>query len=162
VALLAGRPAPGSASTIQQLRIDLARGRIRSEHFAGNVEFPRVHPQRVGLPARWLLTGASGPAQARRAGLPLLQGLQLLDTHSGRTRRYDYGAHMVAEEHVIVPKPGQTGELDAWLLGTTFDARRQATVLNLLDAAHIEDGPIAQAVLPYALPLGFHGNFTAA
>ena len=47
------------------------------------------------------------------------------------------------------------------LLGTTFDARRQATVLNLLDAAHIADGPIAQAVLPYLLPLGFHGNFTA-
>ena len=51
--------------------------------------------------------------------------------------------------------------LDAWLLGTTFDARRQATVLNVLDAAHVADGPIAQAVLPYALPLGFHGNFTA-
>jgi carotenoid cleavage dioxygenase len=43
-----------------------------------------------------------------------------------------------------------------------FDAKRQATVLNLLDAARIEDGPVAQAVLPYVLPLGFHGNFTAA
>jgi carotenoid cleavage dioxygenase-like enzyme len=61
-----------------------------------------------------------------------------------------------------VPKPGGRGELDAWLLGTTFDAKRQATVLNLLDAARIEDGPVAQAVLPYVLPLGFHGNFTAA
>jgi carotenoid cleavage dioxygenase len=68
----------------------------------------------------------------------------------------------VAEEHIVVPKPGKTGELDAWLLGTTYDARRQATVLNVLDAAHVEDGPIAQAVLPYTLPLGFHGNFTAA
>jgi len=67
----------------------------------------------------------------------------------------------VAEEHIVVPKPGKTGELDAWLLGTTFDARRQGTVLNLLDAAHVEDGPLAQAVLPYLLPLGFHGNFTA-
>jgi carotenoid cleavage dioxygenase len=77
-------------------------------------------------------------------------------------RRYDYGAHQIVEEHVLVPKPGGRGELDAWLLGTTFDARRQATVLNLLDAAHIEDGPVAQAVLPYWLPLGFHGNFTSA
>ena len=77
-------------------------------------------------------------------------------------RRFDYGAQVVAEEHVLVPKPGKSGELDAWLLGTTYDARRQATVLNVLEAAHIEDGPIAQAVLPYGLPLGFHGNFTAA
>jgi all-trans-8'-apo-beta-carotenal 15,15'-oxygenase len=77
-------------------------------------------------------------------------------------RRYDYGEHVVVEEHVVVPKPGATRETDAWLLGTTFDARRQATVLNLLDMTRIEDGPIAQAVLPYTLPLGFHGNFTAA
>lgn len=162
VALLAGQPARGSASTMKLLRLNLARGRVQSEGFAGNVEFPRVHPQRVGQPARWLLTGASWPVHGSRDGWPLLHGLQLLDTHSGRRRRYDYGAQVVAEEHVIVPKPGQTGELDAWLLGTTFDARCQATVLNLLEAAHIEDGPIAQAVLPYALPLGFHGNFTAA
>ena len=65
-------------------------------------------------------------------------------------------------------KPGKSGELDAWLLGTTFDVGRHATELNLLDAAHIEGGPVAQAVLPfvllyvllYVLPLGFHGNFT--
>ena len=38
---------------------------------------------------------------------------------------------------------------------------RPATVLNLLDAAHIEDGPVAQAQWPYVLPLAFHGNFTA-
>ncbi|MFN9745151.1 MAG: hypothetical protein ACK57B_05860 [Betaproteobacteria bacterium] len=41
-----------------------------------------------------------------------------------------------------------------------IDAKRQATVPNLLDAARIEDGPVAQAVLPYALPQGFHANFT--
>jgi len=34
-------------------------------------------------------------------------------------------------------KPGKSGELDAWPLGATFDARRQATVLNLLDAATV-------------------------
>jgi carotenoid cleavage dioxygenase len=160
VALLAGRRHEGSASQTRQLRLHLASGRVQTQAFAGEVEFPRVHPQLIGLPARWLLTGAGWPAHAGRAGLGLLHGVQLLDTHTGRSRRYDYGAHAIAEEHVFVPKPGKTGELDAWLLGTTFDARRQATVLNLLDAAHIEDGPIAQAVLPYALPLGFHGNFT--
>lgn len=162
VALLAGRPVSGGEVLAKQLRLNLASGRVQSQSFPGDVEFPRVHPQRVGLPARWLLTGAGWPVHAGRENFALLHGVQMLDTHSGRARRYDYGAHVVAEEHVIVPKPGKTGELDAWLLGTTFDARRQATVLNLLDAAHVEDGPIAQAVLPYALPLGFHGNFTAA
>ena len=81
---------------------------------------------------------------------------------SGRLQRFDYGDPVIAEEHILIPKPGRSGELDAWVLGTTFDARRQKTVFNLLDAARIEAGPIAQATLPYVLPLGFHGNFTAA
>ncbi len=162
VALLAGRPFNDAEASAKLLRLDLASGRVQTQTFRGDVEFPRVHPQRIGLPARWLLTGAAWPAHPDREHFALLHGVQLLDTQTGRARRFDYGAHTVAEEHVIVPKPGKTGELDAWLLGTTFDARRQATVLNLLDAAHVEDGPIAQAVLPYALPLGFHGNFTAA
>jgi hypothetical protein len=51
---------------------------------------------------------------------------------------------------------------DDWLLGATEDARRQATVLNLLDLAHAQDGPIAQSVLPFTLRLGVHGNFRRA
>jgi carotenoid cleavage dioxygenase len=121
-----------------------------------------VDPRRIGQdnqPPQWLLSAAVWRDKPRRGGL--LHGLQLRHLRSGRSQRFDYGDHQVAEEHIVVPKPGKGGELDAWLLGTTFDARRQATVLNLLDAAHIEDGPVAQAVLPYVLPLGFHGNFTA-
>jgi carotenoid cleavage dioxygenase len=162
VALMAGQPAPAGAVALQIVTLDMASGRAHQQSIAGEAEFPRVHPQRIGLPARWLLTGAAWGAHASRTQHALLHGVQLVDTQTGRARRYDYGEHLVAEEHVFVPKPGKTGELDAWLLGTTFDARRQATVLNLLDAAHIEDGPVAQAVLPYLLPLGFHGNFTAA
>ena len=61
-----------------------------------------------------------------------------------------------------MPKPGGADELDAWLLGTTFDAKRQVTLLSVLDARRVADGPVAQAALPYWLPLGFHGNFTPA
>ena len=138
-------------------------------------EFPRVDPRRIGLPARWLLTAASfgvppfgtatvpgAPAQLAQFHGLKFHGLQLRDMDSGRTRRFDYGDQIVVEEHISLPKPGRSGESDAWLLGATFDARRQATVLNLLGAAYLEDGPIAQTRLPYVLPLGIHGNFTAA
>ena len=125
------------------------------------MEFLRIDSCCIGLPARWLLSAASW-TEAHRKGNSLLHGLQLRDTQGGGVRRFDYGAHTIVEEHILVPKPGQRGELDAWLVGMTFDARSQSTVLNLLDASRIEDGPIAQATLPYVLPLGFHGNFTAA
>jgi len=31
----------------------------------------------------------------------------------------------------------------------------------VLDPRHLDDGPLAQAWLPYAVPLGFHGTFAA-
>jgi carotenoid cleavage dioxygenase-like enzyme len=153
-----GTPA---AARIEQLRLHLGSGRVEQHGVDSHAEFPRVDPRRIGEPSRWLLSGAAWGRLAQRPHA-LLHGVQLLDLDTGRVRRHDYGAHQIAEEHVLVPKPGGRGELDAWLLGTSYDSRRQATVLNLLEAAHIEDGPVAQAVLPYALPPGFHGNFTAA
>jgi all-trans-8'-apo-beta-carotenal 15,15'-oxygenase len=114
-----------------------------------------VHPQKNGVRSRYLLS-ASGSDR------PYFHAIQMRDLDSGRLQRFDYGAGHVAEEHLFVPRPNATHELDAWLLGTTFDTARGVTVLNVLDARRIGDGPIAQARLPYALPYGFHGNFTAA
>jgi len=145
----------------QLAELDMRSGRARVQSLADGVEFPRIDPRRIGEPAQQLLSGASWVAYPGRRG-PLLHGVQLRDLDTGAVQRFDYGAHAVVEEHVLVPKPGGTDELDAWLLGTTFDAQQQRTVLNVLDARHVADGPIAQATLPYALPLGFHGNFTAA
>ena len=160
VALMSARPAPNGHVSLRTATLDMKTGRATQQTLAAEVEFPRMDPRRIGLPARFLVTGAAWRPTPGRANA-LLHGVQMVDTQTGRTRRFDYGDHMVVEEHIVVPKPGKTGELDAWLLGTTFDARRQATVLNVLDAARVEDGPVAQAVLPYLLPLGFHGNFTA-
>jgi len=160
VGLMSGVPTAPGRVTLWTATLDLRSGRAAQQAHEGEVEFPRLDPRRIGLPARFLVTGAAWKTWPGRQG-PLLHGVQVLDTTTGRARRHDYGEHVVVEEHIVVPRPGRAGELDAWLLGTTYDARRQATVLNLLDAAHVEDGPIAQAVLPYVLPLGFHGNFTS-
>ena len=161
VALMKGQVDARGGSSTHIARLDMTNGRASTQNLHDTVEFPRMDPRRIGLPARWLLTAASW-TDAHRHGNAVLHGLQLRDTQGGTLRRFDYGAHTAVEEHVMVPKPGQRGELDAWLLGTTFDSRSQTTALNLLDAARIEDGPIAQATLPYVLPLGFHGNFSAA
>jgi all-trans-8'-apo-beta-carotenal 15,15'-oxygenase len=158
--LLAGHPASFGASSTQLAVLDMHSGKARVEGMLDKVEFPRVHPMRNGLNTRYLLTSATWAASNDMQ--PWFHGLQLRDMETGRTRRYDYGRDTVVEEHIVVPKPGARGELDAWLLGTTFDTVKGVTRVNLLDAHHIADGPIAQATLPYWLPYGFHGNFTAA
>lgn len=159
-ALLAGHPASFGGSSTQLAVLDMRTGKASVEDLRDNVEFPRVHPLREGLSTRWLLTAATW------AGSPDKQhwfhGLQLRDTETGRVQRCDYGIGTVVEEHIVVAKPGGRHELDAWLLGTTFDIAEGVTRVNLLDARHLADGPIATATLPYWLPYGFHGNFTAA
>ena len=163
VALMSGQPqaSPHRQLGLQIATLDMASGRSTLQALPGDIEFPRIDPRRIGTRARMLVSGATWVPHPGRNNA-LLHGVQVLDVETGRMQRHDYGAQVVAEEHIVVPKPGQTGERDAWLLGTTYDARRQTSVLSLLDAAHVQDGPIAQAVLPYMLPLGFHGNFTAA
>jgi carotenoid cleavage dioxygenase len=158
--LLAGHPASFGGSSTQLAVLDMRSGQARVEAMDDIVEFPRVHPLRNGLNTRWLLTAAAWAG--RRESPQWFHGLQLRDLATGRTQRYDYGPQTVVEEHIVVPKPGARAELDAWLLGTTFDVKQGVTRVNLLDARHLAAGPIAQATLPYWLPYGFHGNFTAA
>jgi all-trans-8'-apo-beta-carotenal 15,15'-oxygenase len=160
-ALMSGRNAASLASSTQSAVLDMRSGHASVESLGDAVEFPRVDPRRIGLPARHLTTTGNWISHPGREGA-LFHGVQLRDLQSGKLQRYDYGEHMVVEEHIVVPKPGKRDELDSWLVGTTFDARRQVTVVNVLDARGVHDGPIAQAALPYALPLGFHGNFTPA
>lgn len=163
VDMLAGRALQPGPSRLQLLRLWPRSGRHELQVLGEAMEFPRMDPRRIGtgLAPQWLLCAAAGSAeQGQPSGL--LHGVQLTSLRGGKPQAWDYGPEVVAEEHVLVPKPGRSGELDAWVLGTCYDARRSATVLNLLEASDLAAGPVAQAVLPYALPLGFHVNFTQA
>ena len=159
--LVSGKVGLPSASTLHAAVLDLRSGRATVEAMDGAVEFPRIDPRRIGGPARYLTAAASWNTPPARGGT-LFHGVQMRDLQSGRVDRFDYGERMVVEEHIVVPQPGARDERAAWLVGTTFDAQRQVTLVNVLDARRVADGPIAQAALPYWLPLGFHGNFSAA
>jgi all-trans-8'-apo-beta-carotenal 15,15'-oxygenase len=161
VGLVAGHIAGGSGSSLQSAALDLTSGRASVEAISGAIEFPRLDPRRIGAPARFLASVANWKRYPGR-GAALFHGVQLRDLVTGNVDRFDYGADIAVEEHIVVPKPGTGGERDAWLVGTTFDSRRRVTIVNVLDARRLADGPIAQATLPYWLPLGFHGNFSAA
>ena len=159
VQLMRGQmPLSAAPSSICIARLSMTSGKAQLQTFDDLVEFPRIHPAWVARPARWLTSIGSW---STAAGSSMLHGVQVLDLQSGRRERFDYGRDVIAEEHIVVPKPGRGGERDAWLLGLVYDGARQRTVLNLLDMAAVADGPIAQAELPYAMPPGFHGNFVA-
>ena len=70
---------------------------------------------------------------------------------------FDFGADHVMDEMVFVPRPGGSAENDGWLVGPSINLAARATELHVLDAARIEDGPVASWRAETALPVSFHG-----
>lgn len=81
-----------------------------------------------------------------------------MDRRSASESVFTYGPDTLAEEHLFIPS-ARGVEGHGWLLGTSYNWNTQRTAVSVFNARHLEDGPIAQAHLPYALPLGLHGKF---
>ena len=150
-------------------RIDTRRRRAAQEALAPAdlaTEFPVVDPRRSTRRHRWItVLGAGGkdsePGSEPGPAYGGFDSVVRLDADTGRVRRYRYPAHQIPEEHLFVPDPEHDGENAGWLLGTVLDWRARRTVLHVFRADSIEDGPVAAAALPDALPLGLHGRFAA-
>lgn len=138
---------------LARLRIDLRAGRARWERLdADGLEFPVFDPRTPGDRAATLYA----PVTVGEA--PIFNAVMSLDAR-GRRRVHRYEAGMLAEEHLFLPRPGGSKPDEGWLLGTVLDSRRDRHGLMLFDAARVDAGPLAEAWLPYSMPLGFHGTF---
>ena len=82
-----------------------------------------------------------------------------IDHKTGNIQAFQYSDTEMAEEHLFVHRPGSSKEGDGWLLGTSLDVAKQHSTLNVFRADALADGPVARMSLPFALPLGLHGNF---
>lgn len=152
--------APLALEAAAELRLDLRAKTARLEDLpVRGGDFPRFDARFTGLPTtRLLLAHRSDAMPAQAFGF---NGFVSIDRRRGRLQQWDYGAHAIAEEHLFAPRPG-AAEGVGWVLGTHYDWHTRRTGLAVFDAQRVEEGPIAQAALPYRLPLGLHGQFVAA
>lgn len=156
--MMRGQRPVREVSTPRVLEIDLQTGALHVASRDEAVEFPVVDPRVVARRHRlvWYPTAIdTGP----RWGF---NGLMRLDIESGARERFSFGADVVVEEHVLVPRPGSTREGEGWLVGMGYDLQRRRSFLSVFDALRLADGPRARVWLPYAVPYGFHGRFHAA
>lgn len=58
-----------------------------------------------------------------------------------------------------MPETGSAPGGKGWIVGTALDLRNKRTTLSAFDADRWGTDPVAQAALPYALPLGLRGVF---
>ncbi|RFA24695.1 hypothetical protein CAI21_20620 [Alkalilimnicola ehrlichii] len=147
----------GSASWGQPARVTLhpKQHQAKQTLLSGKCEFPTLDPRYVGQRQRYLVVAEA----SEHLKHPGFNALRRIDLERETEQVYRFDDHTMVEEHVIIPKTATAGDGDAWLLGTALDTKARVTRLTLFDALHLEDGPIAQAALPYALPLGFHSHF---
>ncbi len=161
VQVMRGQHAETGRSSLSVLRLNMRTGQVQRTDFDAIEEFPRIDPRFIGRESRYLLSPVSWRnAKEQIAGIGF-HGVMLRDFARQTEARYDYGDNTIAEEHIVVAKPGTANEMNAWVLGTTYDIQRGQTAVNIFEAQSLSKGPIARAWLPYAMPLGFHGNFTA-
>jgi all-trans-8'-apo-beta-carotenal 15,15'-oxygenase len=97
--------------------------------------------------------------QGRKQGgdYGFLSKLIRLNAQGDKTAEFDLGADFAIEEQLPVFVDGRS-----YAIGTALDIKRQRSGIVLFDLKAISDGPIAQAWLQRAVPLGFHGSFVKA
>lgn len=155
-AAMFGHHGPAAPAQLVELRLDMRSGRARWESTGlRGMEFPIFDARTPTDRGARLYT----PTNAGDATAPYFNAVQMIDPARGTRAVHRYGRDVLAEEHVFVPRPGSTRPDDGWLVGTLLDHARDRSGIAVLDARHVEDGPLATAWLPYAFPLGFHGHF---
>ncbi|MEL1265495.1 carotenoid oxygenase family protein [Pseudoxanthomonas putridarboris] len=148
----------GGNGTLRELVLDLRNGRARWEDTGiAGIEFP-VFDARTPLDRAARLYA---PAQTNESTVPYFNAVASFDLARGRQQVHRYGRDVLVEEHLFVPRPGGRRPDEGWLVGTLLDGARGRSGIAVLDAQRVGDGPLAQAWLPYAFPLGFHGHFAA-
>jgi all-trans-8'-apo-beta-carotenal 15,15'-oxygenase len=149
--------AKANQTALAVVELDLQSGQARQQLLPHVAEFPRVDPRFIGQRYRQVLVSERMTAGPR----PGYDTITRIDLPTGRADRFRYGADVMAEEHLFVPRAGAP-EGHGWVLGTALDLRRQAMLLSVFDAQHLADGPVAQGVLARVMPMGLHGIFVGA
>jgi all-trans-8'-apo-beta-carotenal 15,15'-oxygenase len=153
-----GVPKRAVRGTVRRAILSPSRAMLRSELILDEVaEMPRVSPHVESSPHRfsYFLSFAENRPPTT---------LMKLDARSGVVTRYAPGSGQHPSEAVFVPRERASAETedDGWLLTLVLDAKRRTSHLQILDAARLEDGPIARCHFDHVIPFGFHGAWAPA
>jgi carotenoid cleavage dioxygenase len=129
-------------------------------------EMPMIDPRFLMSRARHFYFGTNNPALG-----PMLEWgpkgppftcIGHFDEARQKTSYWYSGAESSPEEPYFVPRSTDSAEGEGWLLSMVGRRRENRTDLVILDAAHIDRGPVATIKMPCRLHEGFHGTWVSA
>ncbi len=119
------------------------------------VEFPVIHPQKVGRDYRYVYLGATHNPEINAP----LQGLLKLDLQTKERQFYSFAPRGFAGEPIFVPKPNAQKEDEGYVLVLTYNSASHTSELVIFDAQNIPQGAIATLKLNHHIPYGLHGSW---
>jgi carotenoid cleavage dioxygenase len=141
--------------------IDTTSGKVQEQQVDDRpAEFPRVADHVIGLKHRFGYMMAMSdlanddPLQASGAILKY-------DRESGQRSDIEFGKGRVGGEPVFAPAANAKSEDDGYLMTYVYDANTDTSSLVIMDAASMDDTPVATIHLP-RIPNGFHGSWIPA
>ena len=120
-----------------------------------SVDFPYIHPERIGQPHRWIYIGAVAQPQGNAPNQAILK----IDPE-GEQDLWSAAPQGFVGEPVFVPRPGSTEEDDGWVLTLSYEAEPDQNGCCYFETAkNLSQGPIARLHLKHHIPYGLHGCF---
>lgn len=120
-----------------------------------SVDFPRVPDSLIGLRHRYGYTAEFG------SGMPYATAFRKYDMNSGTSSAHQLKDGCMGGEPVFVPAANATNEDDGYLLSYVVDQNTNTSELVVVDAATMDDEPVARIHIPARIPAGFHGSWIA-
>jgi all-trans-8'-apo-beta-carotenal 15,15'-oxygenase len=147
------RSGDSDAVVLTRFRIS-PTGRVTAEPLTDfGCEFPQIDQRRSTAQHDFTYVAVQQPRRFRG------QGIARVDHRTGDAQRYcSPGQYLV--EPTFVPRPGGTAEDDGWILTVGYDEGRHRSRLMIFEAPRLDDGPIAEAWLPFHVPMSYHGAFS--
>jgi carotenoid cleavage dioxygenase-like enzyme len=82
-----------------------------------------------------------------------------IDLATGKEKRYFCGTKSTLQEPTFIPKSDNAAEGEGYLVALVNRYDEMRSDLVVLDAQHLDDGPIATVKLPLRLRQGLHGSW---
>lgn len=132
-------------------------------------EFPHIDERYATRPykhAFLTVIDPTAPYDFERCGPPsvnaFLNGFAHVDVTTGKSERWLAGPTSTVQEPVFAPRSPDAPEGDGYVIGLVNRLDEMRSDLVVLDAQHVDEGPVAVVHLPLRLRNGLHGNWVPA
>jgi len=143
---------------LYEWRINLETGSI-SERKLSDIpcDFTRVNDDYACHKTRYVYAGIFNTERAFT-----FDGIMKYDNETGVTQAFKYGPNRHGGEAVFAPKVGSSCEDEGYLICFVHDEATNQSECLIIDAQHLEAGPVATIIMPFRVPYGFHAGWVGA